>query len=426
MSNIDIISQVKKAKQAYLENTSYFNQDCNLKNNILSKISEKLLEHSNKIIASNKIDIDNAKASGLSEALIDRLIITNKNIEAMCASLDKIISLDDPCNRTLNEVQHRNGMLIKKISTPIGVIAIIYESRPNVTLDAAALCIKSGNAVVLKGGKEAVNTNRAIAECINLALSQSNCNSNIVQFVDSIDRQDTLNMLQQKEYIDIIIPRGGTGLINFVNDNTKIPVLKHLHGICHTYIDKDADLNMACDIIINAKCQRPGVCNAMETLLVHHDVAAKSLALLMPLFREHHVDLRVCDETLSVLRGIGHDDHIFNATEDDWTTEYLDLILSVKTVSSLEQAVQHINNFGSHHSDAIVSNNCASANYFLDAVDSAVVYHNASTRYTDGEEFGMGAEMGISTDKLHARGPVGLKELTTYKYKIYGTGQIRE
>lgn len=418
----------KQAQAAFEAKANLANLNNEQKNNILKNISIQLDLAQNDIILANKQDIKLAEQQGLNSALIDRLTITTQTIKAMCKSLDKIINLPDPCNNIIDTIKHSNNMVIKKVSVPIGVIAIIYESRPNVTLDAAALCIKSGNCVILKGGKEAINSNREVFNAIHKGINTSKVDFNIVQFIASADRIDTLELLKQDHYVDIIIPRGGMGLINFINENTNIPVIKHLHGICHTYIDKEADLDMACAIIINAKCQRPGVCNAMETLVIHEQIAEALLTKLLPLFIEQHVELRVCAETKEIINNLSKTirvNNIVDATENDWTTEYLDLILAIRIVANLDQAIQHINYYGSHHSEAIVTANDNTAELFMNMVDSAVVYHNASTRFTDGEEFGMGAEMGISTDKLHARGPVGLKELTTYKYKIYGNGQIR-
>lgn len=422
-SNI-IKQQSQDAKNAVLETILNTEQ----KNNILNKIKSNLNSSKKNILEENKKDIQLAKENNLSSSLIDRLTVTDATINSMIASLDKIINLDDPCGKLLETIKHQNGMTINKVSVPIGVIAIIYESRPNVTLDAAALCIKSGNAVILKGGKEAVNTNRIISKVINKSISDLDFNTDMVQFVDSTDRADTLELLKQDDYIDVVIPRGGTGLIKFINDNTKIPVLKHLHGICHTYIDKNSSVEMACKIAVNAKCQRPGVCNAMETLLIHREINQELFNKLFNLLLDNNVELRVCNKTMAIINSIDtikNNSKIILASNDDWSTEYLDLILSVKIVDNLDNAIVHINNYGSHHSDCIITDDTNTADIFMSKIDSATVYHNASTRFTDGEEFGMGAEMGISTDKLHARGPVGLKELTIYKYKIYGSGQIK-
>ncbi|MCK5345678.1 MAG: glutamate-5-semialdehyde dehydrogenase, partial [Candidatus Heimdallarchaeota archaeon] len=365
-------------------------------------------------------DLDAGKEKGLSSAMLDRLALGDKRINDMADGLRKVADLNDPVGKILDHKSMPSGIEITKISVPLGVIAIIYESRPNVTADAAALCLKSGNAVILRGGSEAFHSNLIIANILRAALKKNSLSEDIIQFIETTDRAAVDYILQAEKFIDVIIPRGGKGLIQKVASESRVPVLKHYEGICHTYIAKDADFKKALDITINAKVQRPGVCNALETLLIDKDIAEKIIPSLFAKLREAGVEIRGCENTLKI------DDTVVPATEEDWNTEYLDLILSVKIVDNLETAIDFINEYGSRHSDAIITEDHVEAAHFLQSVDSATVYVNASTRFTDGDEFGMGAEMGISTDKLHARGPVGLKELTSYKYLIRGEGTIRQ
>jgi glutamate-5-semialdehyde dehydrogenase len=372
------------------------------------------------IISANERDLRAAQARGLSKALIDRLRLDNKRIKAMADSLREIAALKDPVGAVISTVKRPNGLIIKKVRVPIGVIFIIYESRPNVTSDCVGLCLKSGNAVILRGGSESINSNIAIYKALAESLKRFGLPGAAVTLVKSADRKVIEGLLAQKNYIDLVMPRGGEALINFISEKSRIPVIKHYKGVCHTYVDKDADLKMAQAVCFNAKVSRPGVCNAMETLLVHKAVAAKFLPQMIERYKRAGVEIRGCRKTRSLARGIKA------AAEQDWYAEYLDLILSVKVVGSLSEAVGHIKRYGSQHSDAIITRSRKRGAEFLDRVDSACVYLNASTRFTDGGQFGMGAEMGISTEKLHARGPVGLAELTTYKYKIFGKGQIRQ
>ncbi|MGB9678249.1 MAG: glutamate-5-semialdehyde dehydrogenase, partial [Candidatus Ratteibacteria bacterium] len=338
----------------------------------------------------------------------------------MIKAIEDVISLPDPVGKKIWETIRPNGLKIEKIRVPIGVIGIIYESRPDVTIEASILCIKSGNAVILKGGKEAKNTNLTLVNIIKEALKELNISENIVNLITVGGRKAVKYLLKLYQYIDLIIPRGGESLIKTVVENSYIPVIKHYAGVCHTYVDSEANLEMAWKVVLNAKVQRPATCNATETLLVHKDIAKKFLPKMSEIFKKCRVEMRGCEETLKILPDIKR------ATEIDWYTEYLDLIISIKIVNSLEEAIEHINKYGTHHSDSIITENKQTAEKFLKEVDSAAVYHNASTRFTDGGEFGLGAEIGISTDKIHARGPMGLEELTTYKYIIYGNGQIRE
>ncbi|MCK4882874.1 MAG: glutamate-5-semialdehyde dehydrogenase, partial [Candidatus Omnitrophica bacterium] len=373
------------------------------------------------LIRENKKDLKAGVAQGLSNALIDRLTLNGKRIKGMAQCLLDTVAIKDPIGEVMKTIKRPNGLLIKKVRTPIGVVGIIYESRPNVTSDCVGLGLKSGNAVILKGGKEAFYSNKAIYSILRKALRGSKVPVGAIQFVSSTDRAAVNILLQQDEYVDLIVPRGGEGLIRFVVDNTRISVVKHYKGICHTYVAKDADLNMAHAVCFNAKVQRPGVCNAMETMLVHKACAARFLPKMIGTLQEAGVEVRGCPETLRIVkRGVKA------ATLKDWGEEYLDKILSVKVVNNLDEAIDHINTFGSRHSDAIITRNKHEAARFFKSVDSACLYVNASTRFTDGFEFGFGAEVGISTDKLHARGPMALEGLTTYKYEIHGKGQIRQ
>ena len=372
------------------------------------------------IVAANARDLEAAPGYGLNDAAVDRLRLDSARIKGMAQAVRQVAELPDPCGEIIREWTRPNGMMITKIRVPIGVVGIIYESRPNVTADAAVLCVKSGNACILRGGKEAIHSNTAIAKALSAGAMNAGLSADIIQLVPFTDREGVRLLAQMDRYLDVIVPRGGHALIEAVVEHARMPVIKHYHGVCHVYVDKSADLGMAEKITVNAKCQRPGVCNAMETLLVHRDVAEKFLPSMAKALREKGVELRGDQRTCEVL-GPG----VKPATEADWTTEYLDLILSIRVVDSLEQAIDHIENYGSHHSDTIVTTDEAAARKFLAAVDSAVVFWNVSTRFNDGGEFGFGAEIGISTDKLHARGPMGLEELTTYKYTVTGSGQVR-
>jgi glutamate-5-semialdehyde dehydrogenase len=372
------------------------------------------------IVAANASDLEAAPGYGLNDAAVDRLRLDSARIKGMAQGVRQVAGLPDPCGEIIREWTRPNGMMITKIRVPIGVVGIIYESRPNVTADAAVLCIKSGNACILRGGKEAIHSNTAIAKALSAGAMNAGLSADIIQLVPFTDREGVRLLAQMDRYLDVIVPRGGHALIEAVVEHARMPVIKHYHGVCHVYVDKSADLGMAEKITVNAKCQRPGVCNAMETLLVHRDLAEKFLPSVAKALREKGVELRGDQRTCEVLGPA-----VKPATEADWTTEYLDLILSIRVVDSLEQAIDHIENYGSHHSDTIVTTDEAAARKFLAAVDSAVVFWNVSTRFNDGGEFGFGAEIGISTDKLHARGPMGLEELTTYKYTVTGSGQVR-
>ncbi|MFN2372613.1 MAG: glutamate-5-semialdehyde dehydrogenase [Cyclonatronaceae bacterium] len=390
------------------------------KNNILLSMADSLERNRKTISDANKQDVADAGKQDLATALIDRLLLTDSRINSMAAGIRDVAALPDPVGRILGTHTKANGLEIQKRAVPIGVIGMIYESRPNVTADAAALCLKSSNAIILRGGSEALRSNRAIADALVEGGRGAGLPEHSLQLVPMRDRLAVKALITMQKYVDLIIPRGGEGLIRAVAENATVPVLKHYKGVCHIYVDGGADLKKALSILENAKCQRPGVCNAAETLLVDRAIADSWVPVMAALLSERSVELRGDQQAQSLAR------NILPATEEDWYTEYLDLILAVRIVDGIEQAVEHINHYGSGHSDAIVTENPEHQNYFTRMVDSAAVYVNASTRFTDGAEFGMGAEIGISTDRLHARGPVGLEELTTYKYVVFGNGQIRE
>ncbi|MFA5145005.1 MAG: glutamate-5-semialdehyde dehydrogenase [Candidatus Omnitrophota bacterium] len=412
----ELINTVKNTKAAsgFLLNISSAT-----KNKILRDMASSLNARSGFILKANRKDVAGAKTAGLSLALIDRLTLNPKRIKEMSDSLIEISKLKDPVGEVIKAWTRPNGLRIQKVRVPIGVIAIIYESRPNVTSDCAGLCFKSGNSVVLRGGSEALNSNKAIYQVLKDVLKKYKIPESVINIITTRDRRAVDALLKLNDYIDLVIPRGGEGLIRRVVKLSRIPVIKHYKGICHTYVDEWADLNMAENICFNAKVQRPGVCNAMESMLVHKDVAARFLPGMLRKFKQAGVEIRGCAVTQRIVKGI------LRASEKDYRTEYLDLVLSVKVVEDLKEAITHINNYGSHHSDTIITEDHKNALQFLKGVDSACVYVNASTRFTDGHQFGLGAEIGISTDKLHARGPMALEELTTYKYMVFGSGQIR-
>ena len=390
------------------------------KNKVLKEMSAGLIKNKALIQKANRKDIAGAKKSGLGRAFIDRLLLTDKRIREMADSLLVIANLDDPVGEVIKAWRVPSGLWIHKVRSPIGVIAIIYESRPNVTSDCIGLCFKSGNSVILRGGSEALNSNLAIFRILEAVIKKSDLPDGTINMVDTKDRRAIDVLLKLNNYIDLVMPRGGEALIQRVSKLSRIPVIKHYKGICHVFVDEWADLNMAEKVCFNAKVQRPGVCNAMESMLVHKDVAIRFLPGMIKQLRKAHVEIRGCPMTVKISRGT-----VKRATEKDYRTEYLGLVLSVKVVGELNEAIGHINNYGSHHSDSIITDNYDNAMQFLRQVDSACVYVNASTRFTDGGQFGMGAEIGISTDKLHARGPMALEELTTYKYMVFGSGQVR-
>ena len=391
-----------------------------IKDEVLRAMAKALVENTFHIIEENEKDIAAAERANLPDALIDRLELDEKRIKAMSDSLIEISALEDPVGEVIEKRKRPNGLLIKKVRVPIGVILIIYESRPNVTSDCVGLSLKSGNTCILRGGSEAINSNTAVFDILNKEALAHGLPEGAITMIKDTDRGIINELLVQEGLIDLVMPRGGESLIKEVTKNSRIPVMKHYKGVCHTYVDEMAELNMAYEICFNAKIQRPGVCNAMETMLVNKNIAAKFLPEMIRRFKDAGVEIRGCDETMKIIKDIKR------ATEEDWYTEYLDLILSVKVVDSVDEAIEHIMKYGSYHSDAIVTKDKEKAEKFLKEVDSACVYVNASTRFTDGGEFGKGAEIGISTDKMHARGPIGVEELTSYKYIIYGKGQIRE
>jgi len=395
------------------------------KNAALLGMAEAIEAQTPALLAANAQDLASAEEDVLTEAAIDRLRLTETRIAAMANGIREVAALEDPVGQIISGWTRPNGIAISKVRTPIGVIGIIYESRPNVTSDAAILCIKTSNAVILRGGSESLHSNLAIAEALQAGGSACGLPENAIQLIPTKDRAAVRHMAQMDRFIDLIVPRGGHSLIEAVVSHARMPVIKHYHGVCHVYVDKDADLDMAVRVAVNAKCQRPGVCNAMETLLVHRDVSEAFLKKAAPAFSEKAVEIHADEPAFSQLSTLNYQP-LRPVEEADWSTEYLDLILSLGVVDSLEEAIAHMEKYGSHHSDAIITKEAATAERFLNEVDSATVYWNASTRFSDGAEFGFGAEIGISTDKLHARGPMGLEELTTYKYLIRGEGQIRE
>ena len=387
------------------------------KNDALRRMAELLRERSGEIIAANTKDLD--AGSELAGAMRDRLALDEARVEKMAAGVEQVAGLPDPVGKLLDETARPNGMTIRKVRVPIGVIAIIYESRPNVTADAASLCLKSGNSTILRGGSEAINSNLCVGKALSEALAEAGLPRDAIQVVPSTDRALVGEFLKLDGLIDVVIPRGGKGLIRRVVEEATMPVIKHYEGICHVYVDGGADLDMAERIAVNAKAQRPGVCNSMETLLVHEAVAGEFIPRVVKALGEAGVEVLGCPEARRLVADLGR------ASDDTYRTEWLGLKMSLRVVPSLDAAVEHIETHGSHHSDAIVTADAAAAKRFLDMVDSACVFHNVSTRFSDGFEFGMGAEIGISTDKLHARGPMGLEELTSYKYVVVGDGQVR-
>ena len=390
------------------------------KNKALHMMADRLEMQQEKILSANAVDMEAGKSKGLTAALLDRLRLTPERITGMAEGLRQVAALPDPVGECLGGARRPNGLDIRKVRVPFGVIAMIYEARPNVTVDAAGLCLKTGNAVILRGGSEAIESNKALAEILIQAGQEAGIPSGAIALVETTDRMAVNLLLRMNRYIDLIIPRGGAGLIRTVVENSTVPVIETGIGVCHTFVDESADLEMAADIAFNAKVSRPGVCNSMETLLVHRAIAGQLLPSLLTRYANAGVELRGCHETAEQ-----HPD-VKPATEEDWATEYLDYILSVKVVGSLEEALEHIDRFSTKHSEAIVTRDYDNARRFQQQVDAAAVYVNASTRFTDGFEFGFGAEIGISTQKLHARGPMGLVELTSIKYLIDGNGQIRQ
>lgn len=394
--------------------------DTGKKNSALAEISRALIENSDKIIEANQKDLTAAKENGMSVSMQDRLMLNEDRIKGIASAVDELIKLEDPIGKVDNGSVRPNGMRITKIRVPMGVIGMIYESRPNVTADAATLCLKTGNAVILRGGKEAYNSNKCICEIMRDAVEKAGFPKDIIQFVDDTTREVTTELMKCDKYLDLLIPRGGAGLIKAVTKNATVPVIETGTGNCHLYVDESADIEMAVNITDNAKTQRPSVCNAIETLLVHKNIAEKFLPAVKKKLDEHNVEIRGCAETKRILG-----DCVVPATDEDYATEFGDYIIAVRVVDDISQAIEHIAEYSTGHSECIVTNDLSNANKFKSEVDSACVYVNASTRFTDGGMFGFGAEIGISTQKLHARGPMGLYEITTNKYLIDGNGQVR-
>ena len=411
-----LISLGKKAKEASYILGNLSSKD---KNDALYAMADSLIKNSQVIIEANKKDLEASRAKGTSESMLDRLALNAARIEGMANGLRQVASLEDPVGEVLGMWTRPNGLQIGKKRVPMGVIGIIYEARPNVTSDAAGLCFKSGNAVILRGGSEAINSNKAIAEALREGLKSVGLVEDAVQLVEDTSREVATEMMKLNDYIDVLIPRGGAGLIKAVVNNATVPVIETGTGNCHIYVDEDCDFEMAKNIIINAKTSRPSVCNAAEKLLINEKIAGKFMPIIFEALRENNVEIRG-DESLKAL-----DDSVILASEEEWYNEYLDYTIGVKIIKDIDEAINHINKFGSGHSEAIVTKSYEASQIFLQKVNAAAVYVNASTRFTDGEEFGFGAEIGISTQKLHARGPMGLKELTTIKYIIFGNGQIR-
>ncbi|WP_347488050.1 glutamate-5-semialdehyde dehydrogenase [Desulfoscipio sp. XC116] len=411
-----VIAKAQKAKEA-ARRLAYLSTD--IKNSSLSAMADSLIRNTDKILAANDIDVRAGREKGLSRALIDRLLLTPERIADMADGLRMVASLPDPVGEVESMWTRPNGLRIGRTRVPLGVVGIIYEARPNVTVDAAGLCLKAGNAVVLRGGSEAINSNTAITNVVAGAATGAGLPEGAINLIEITDRAAVNVMLKLNDYIDVIIPRGGAGLIQTVVQNSTVPVIETGVGNCHVFVDRFADFKMARRIVINAKCQRPGVCNAMESLLVHQAVAEDFLPGMLEALKEAGVEVRGCERTMAAA------DWVKQATENDYAAEFLDLVMAVKVVDNLDEALDHIYRYGTKHSEAIITENYTRAMRFLNEIDAAAVYINASTRFTDGSQYGFGAEIGISTQKLHARGPMGLKELTTNKYIVFGEGQIR-
>lgn len=410
-------------KKAKIASQKLLTLDTKTKNNALCAIADELIEKKEEIKAANKIDLENGKKSGLSFALLDRMELTDARIEGMAQSLREIAAFTDPIGEILTGWNHKNGMSIAKKRVPLGVIGMIYESRPNVTIDAAGLCLKSSNAVILRGSENAINSNIYLSRLFSEVGKKVGIPENSVQLIEKPERELVKEMITLNEYIDVLIPRGGKGLKKFMIENATIPVIETGAGVCHVFVDESADIEMALPIIENAKTQRPSTCNSIETVLVHKNIASEILPKLTDMMIKDKVELRYSKEALEI---VGNRSDVKLAQDEDFGTEYLDMVLSLKLVDNVEEAICYINEHGTHHSDSIITKNIQNAEKFLNEVDSAAVYLNASTRFSDGGEFGFGGEIGISTQKLHARGPMGVRELTTTKYVIRGNGQIRE
>lgn len=419
--NAELESKTKAVKAAS-RRMAYLSTD--IKNQALNNIADDLLAKSNDILAANKRDYEAAEKSGMSTAMLDRLLLTEERLKSMAQDVMTVAALPDPIGEVIEMRTMPNGLIIGKRRVPLGVIGAIYESRPNVTIDISSLCLKAGNAIILRGGKESIHSNSALSKLVQEAVTRAGMPDGAVQFIENTDRTLVSQMLKMGSYIDLIIPRGGAGLINFVKENASMPVIAGGIGVCHTYIDKSADTDKAVAIAFNAKVQRPTVCNALDSLLVHEDIAVNYLPRVATRLAEADVEMHCDEKSLSILKPVSSL-KLAPATDDDWGKEFLSLVIAIKVVPSFNEALEHINRYGSGHSEAIITEDYDSAMRFLNEVDAACVYVNASTRFTDGSQFGLGAELGISTQKMHARGPIGLKEITSYKWVIFGSGQVR-
>jgi len=411
---------LNKAKEAKESSRFIAKASTDLKNKIIVRMADYLKQNKDELIKANRIDVENAQKKGISKALIDRLTLTEKRIDEMIKGLQEVVALPDPVGEITKMWLRPNGMQVGKMRVPIGVIGVIYEARPNVTVDVTGLCLKAGNSVVLRGGSEAINSNIALVKILKEALKDEGMHEGVVTYIDISQREAVLEMIKLEGIIDLIIPRGGEGLIRTVTENSRIPVLKHYKGVCHVFVDRDADLAMAEEICFNAKVQRPATCNAMETMLVDENIAKKFLPNMLKKFEDAGVELKGCLKTKKIYPKVK------DVKEEDFYQEYLDLVLNVKVVKNIDEAIEHITKYGSAHSDSIVTKDYNKAMKFLKEVDSSAVFVNASTRLNDGYQFGLGAEIGISTDKIHARGPMGLEELTCTKFIVFGNGQIRQ
>ncbi|MCD6089835.1 glutamate-5-semialdehyde dehydrogenase [Candidatus Bathyarchaeota archaeon] len=412
-----ILEICKKAKAASYELARLPTET---KNQALLNMADALEENTSEILNANEKDVKASREKGVKETLLDRLILNEKRISKMAQCLREVASLPDPVGEIVRTWVRPNGLIIGQLRVPLGVVAVIYESRPDVTSDASGICLKSGNAVILRGGSDAINSNLAIGKVLSEAAVDSGIPEGAIQVVPITERSAAIELMKMRDYVDVLIPRGGAGLIRAVVENAKVPVIETGTGNCHVYVEEDADLEMAIKVVINAKCQRPGTCNAAEKLLVHRKIASKFIPMIVEALRKHGVEVRGCEETRKVVPDV------IPATEEDWYTEYLDLIIAIKVVDGLEEAINHINKYGTKHSDAIITSDFNKALRFIRDVDSAAVYWNASTRFTDGNQYGLGAEIGISTQKMHARGPMSVQHLTTVKYFILGRGHVRE
>jgi len=412
-----ILEICKKAKTASYELARLPTET---KNQALLNMADALEENTSEILNANEKDVKASREKGVKEALLDRLILNEKRISKMAQCLREVASLPDPVGEIVRTWIRPNGLIIGQLRVPLGVVAVIYESRPDVTSDASGICLKSGNAVILRGGSDAINSNLAIGKVLSEAAVDSGIPEGAIQVVPITERSAAIELMKMRDYVDVLIPRGGAGLIRAVIENAKVPVIETGTGNCHVYVEEDADLEMAIKVIINAKCQRPGTCNAAEKLLVHRKIASKFIPMIVEALRKHGVEVRGCEETRKIVP------NVIPATEEDWYTEYLDLIIAIKVVDGLEEAINHINKYGTKHSDAILTSDFNKALRFIRDVDSAAVYWNASTRFTDGNQYGLGAEIGISTQKMHARGPMSVQHLTTVKYFVLGRGHVRE